>query len=51
LCWFDDKADDFITGARRLTGVTFPPGMSFAVDERGKKTYNTSFKAEFGKLK
>jgi hypothetical protein len=50
VCWFDDKEDDFIHGARRLSGVTFPPGMSFKVDERGKRTYTTSFKAEYGKL-
>ena len=50
VCWFDDKEDDFIQAARRLGGVTFPPGMSFKVDERGKRTYNTSFKAEYGKL-
>ena len=50
VCWFDDKEDDFIQAARRLTGVTFPPGMSFKVDERGKRTYNTTFKAEYGKL-
>ena len=50
VCWFDDKDDDFIQAARRLSGVTFPPGMSFKVDERGKRTYNTTFKAEYGKL-
>jgi hypothetical protein len=50
VCWFDDKGDDFIQAARRLSGVTFPPGMSFKVDERGKRTYNTTFKAEYGKL-
>ncbi len=50
VCWFDDKEDDFIQSARRLSGVTFPPGMPFKVDERGKRTYNTSFKAEYGKL-
>ena len=50
VCWFDDKEDDFIQAARRLEGVTFPPGMPFKVDESGKKTYNTSFKAEYGKL-
>jgi hypothetical protein len=50
VCWFDDKEDDFVQAARRLTGVTFPPGMSFKVDERGKRIYNTTFKAENGKL-
>jgi hypothetical protein len=51
VCWFDDKEDDFIKASRRLSGVTFPPGISFSVDERGKRTYNTTFKAEYGKLK
>ena len=50
MCWFDDKEDDFNQAARRLGGVTFPPGMPFQVDERGKKTYKTNFKAEYGKL-
>jgi hypothetical protein len=50
VCWFDDKEDDFIQAARRLSGVTFPPGMSFKVDERGKRTYTSTFKAEYGKL-
>ncbi len=50
MCWFDDKVDDFLQAARRLSGVSFPPGMSFKVDERGKRTYNTSLKAEYGKL-
>jgi hypothetical protein len=51
VCWFDDKEDDFISASRSLSGVTFPPGISFSVDERGKRTYNTTFKAEYGKLK
>ena len=50
VCWFDDKEDDFVRAARRLTGVTFPPGMQFKVDERGKRTYDTAFEAEYGKL-
>jgi hypothetical protein len=50
VCWFDDKEDDFIKAARRLGGVKFPPGMSFKVDERGKRTYNTTFVADYGKL-
>ena len=50
LCWFDYKEDDFIQAARRLSSVTFPPGISFTVDERGKRTYKTTFKAEYGKL-
>jgi hypothetical protein len=50
ICWFDEKVDDFIQAARRISGVTFPPGMSFKADESGKRTYNTTFTAEFGKL-
>jgi hypothetical protein len=50
VCWFDDKEDDFVKAARRLSGVTFPPGMQFITDERGKRTYNSTFKAEHGKL-
>jgi hypothetical protein len=50
LCWFDYKADDFIQGARRLTGVSLSPDMSYTEDERGKRTYKTTFTAEFGKL-
>ena len=50
ICWFDDKEEDFIQAARRLSGVTFPPRISFKVDERGKRTYSTTFKAEYGKL-
>jgi hypothetical protein len=50
LCWMDDKEDDFNKAWRRLTGVTFPAGISFTTDEMGKRTYNTSFKAEDGNL-
>jgi hypothetical protein len=50
VCWFDDKENDFIQAARRMGGVKFPPGMLSKVDERGKKTYNTSFTADYGKL-
>ena len=50
LCWMDDKEDDFSKAWRRLTGVTFPTGISFTTDEMGKRTYNASFKAEHGKL-
>jgi hypothetical protein len=50
LCWFDDKEDDFIKAARRLGGVKFPQGMPFKIDERRKRTYNTSFTADYGKL-
>ena len=50
LCWFDDKEDDFRQAARRLGGVTFLPGMAFEVDQQGKRIYNASFKAEYGKV-
>jgi len=49
-CWFDDKDDDFDRAGRRLIGVTFSPGIRYVVDERGKRTYNANFKAEYGKL-
>jgi len=51
LCWMDDKEDDFNKAWRRLTGVTFPAGITSRTDEKGKRTYNTNFKAEHGKLK
>ena len=50
VCWFDDNVDDFHQAGRRLIGVTFPPNMSFTVDERGNRTYNTTFKTEYGLL-
>ena len=50
LCWFDDEEDDFTKAWRRLTGVTFPAGINFVTDKKGKKTYNAAFKAEHGKL-
>ena len=49
VCWFDNKEDDFIQAARRLSGVTFPPGMAFKIDERGKKTYNPHFQGRIWK--
>jgi len=51
LCWLDDKEDDFSKAWRRLTGVTFPAGITFITDEGGKRTYNANFIAEHGKLK
>jgi hypothetical protein len=51
LCWFDDSEDDFGRAFRRLTGVTFKEGIEYTTDEKGKRTYNASFKAEHGKLK
>ena len=50
LCWFDDEEDDFIKASRRFTGVTFPAGINFVTDKKGKRTYNATFKAEHGKL-
>jgi len=50
LCWFDDSEDDFGRAFRRLTGATFPEGIKFVTDEKGKRTYNASFEAEHGKL-
>jgi len=50
LCWFDDKMDDFDKSWRRLTGVTFPDGISFLTDKKGKRSYNANFKAKQGKL-
>jgi hypothetical protein len=50
LCWFDDSEDDFSRAFRRLTGVTFKEEIKYTTDEKGKRTYNASFKAEQGKL-
>ena len=50
LCWFDDSEDDFSRAFRRLTGATFPEGIRFVTDEKGKRTYNANFEAEHGKL-
>ena len=50
VCWFDDTVDDFFQGSRRLGGVTFPAKISFVTDERGKRTYNATFVANYGKL-
>ena len=51
VCWFDDSIEDFYAGFRRLSGVTFPNGVSFSVDKRDKRTYNTIFEARHAKLK
>ena len=51
VCWFDDSIEDFYAGFRRLSGVTFPTGVSFTVDKRDKRTYNTIFEAKHAKLK
>ncbi len=50
VCWFDDEVDNFIKAFRRLSGVTFPSGISVVADETGKKTYNAAFKAKYAKL-
>ncbi len=50
LCWFEDREDDFNKAWRRLTGVTFPEGIAYVTDEKGKRTYNSDFKAKQGKL-
>lgn len=51
VCWMDDREDDLNQAWRRLTGVTFPAGIPFTTDEKGKRTYNAIFEAEHGKLK
>ena len=50
LCWFDDQEDDFGKAFRRLTGITFPEGIKCVTDEKGKRTCNTNFEAQYGKL-
>lgn len=50
LCWFDDEEDDFNKAWRRLTGVTFPNGLTFVTDNKGKRTYNANFSAAKAKL-
>ena len=50
VCWFNEKEEDFNRASRRLTGVKFEQGTKFEVNDRGKRTYNASFKAEFGKF-
>jgi len=50
VCWFDDKVERFHPSGKAIGRCNISPGMQFKVDERGKRTYNTTFKAEFGKL-
>jgi hypothetical protein len=50
VCWFDDNEDDLNKAFRRLTGVAFPSGAPYVINEKGKRTYNTTFEAEHGKL-
>jgi len=51
VCWFDDKVADFYEAFRRLSGVTFPSGVSYELDRRNKRTYNAEFQAKHGKLR
>ncbi len=50
LCWFDDSIDVFSEAFRKLTGVTFPSGLTYETHE-GKRTYNASFEAKHGKIR
>lgn len=51
LCWFEDKEADFSKFWRQATAVTFPKGITFTADKKGKRTYNANFNAEHAKLK
>ncbi len=51
ICWFDDSIEDFYSGFRRLSNVTFPNVVNFTVDKRDKRTYNSVFQAKHAKLK
>jgi hypothetical protein len=51
LCWFDDSIEDFTDAFRRLSGVTFPRGVSYTMDKRNKRTYNTFCHALHAKLR
>ena len=51
VCWFDDSVDDFYAAFRRLSGVTFPTGVSYTVDKRNKRTYNSVLQAKHAKLR
>lgn len=51
VCWFDDSIEDFTDSFRRLSGVTFPKGVSYTMDKRNKRTYNTFFHAIYAKLR
>ena len=50
VCWFEEKEDDFNKAFRRLGSVKFPITPKYESDERGKRTYNATFTAQFGKL-
>ncbi len=52
MCWFDDAEPDMTKDLRRLRGVTFTAGISCSKnDKTGKRTYNGTFKADYGKIK
>ena len=51
VCWFDDSIEDFHAAFRRLSGVTFPTELKYAIDKRNKRTYNSTFEAKHAKLK
>ena len=51
VCWFDDGVDDFYAAFRRISGVTFPSGVSFTMDKRNKRTYNSVLLAKHAKLR
>lgn len=51
MCWFDDTEPDMTRDLRRLRGVTLDGKASYVQNEHGKRTYNSSFKAEHAKLK
>jgi hypothetical protein len=52
LCWFDDAEPDMTKDLRRLRGVTFSSGITCAEnDKTHKRTYNCTFKADYGKIK
>jgi hypothetical protein len=44
LCWFDDDEDDVANAWRRLTGVTFPNGVTRTTNDKGKRTYHATFR-------
>jgi hypothetical protein len=48
LCWFDDNVVDFEKSFRKLNGVMFHSGLLSS--EKGKETFNGSFKARSGNI-
>jgi hypothetical protein len=51
VCWFDDSVEDSYASFRRLSGVAFPAKLSYTMDKRNKRAYNTAFQAKHAKLK